>query len=147
MDRAGGNIDLSQSPLPPNLPVYPDPSGDGVVTAFDALRIINEISQLPGIVTGELVGGEGEFIAVGDGVMASSTTVVGNALIEDALESEGQIATDISTVDQSSQKTSVFDSATVVAIDEIVDALAEDTAGARGEEEGGEAVDQLFASL
>ena len=151
MGRNDGNaIRLDVLPLPTDLPPYPDVSGDGVVSALDALQVINELARLPNSSggLGELVG-EGEathYVPMASGVLASGSTVFGDALIAEALESETRPSEEVSTVDPPSDKISVFDSPAVVALDSIVESLAEDTATAR-DEDSNEALDQLFATL
>jgi hypothetical protein len=149
----GNNILLDVLPLPANLPIFPDVSGDSVVSALDALQVINELARLP-----NSAGGSGEFIGEGEatsfvplsaGVLASGATFVGDVLIAQARESEAsetKVVEEVSTVTAPPKKTSVFDSAPVVAVESIVESLAEDTAGAR-EDGDNAALDQLFASF
>ncbi len=121
-----------------------------MVSALDALQVINELARLPNTTSGsaELVG-EGEatsYLPMSAGVMASGATVLGDSLIAEAVKSETLPIDPVSTIAPTESKTSVFDSPAVVEIDSIVDSLAEDTAAVRGEDEN-DAMDQLFASL
>ena len=144
----GNNISLDLFPLPDNLPAFPDVSGDGVVTALDALQVINELARLPDSAggSGELVGeGESVFVPVASGVLASSATFIGDALIADAQDQDLPVD-EAPAIVPTESKTSVFDSAAVVELDSIVDSLAEDTASVRADEDN-DALDQLFASL
>ncbi len=153
----GNPIFLDAFPLPANLPVYPDVSGDGVVTALDALQVINELARLPNTVggAGEFMG-EGEstsYVQLGSGLMASGETVIGDVLIAETLQTRSVPRDEPAPGDQVSNlvtepdsKTSVFDDAAVVALDLIVESLAEDTATVRAEGEN-DALDDLFAAL
>ncbi|MGI9471458.1 MAG: GEVED domain-containing protein [Rubripirellula sp.] len=142
IDRNGGSIFLDVLPLPTDLPPFPDVSGDSIVSALDALRVINELGRVQ-------ANGEGEatsYVQMSGGVLASGATALGDALIAEASEREGQELETVASVEAPAEKTSVFDNAAVVEIDSIVDSLAEDTATAREDSET-DALDQLFASL
>jgi hypothetical protein len=137
-------------PLPVGLPPFPDVSGNGVVSALDALQVINELAR-----SLNLSGGSGELVAEGEmtsyvpmsgGVLAAGTTVLGDVLIAETRQTDSTPIEEISTVVPSQSKISVFDSPAVVQLESIVDSLAEDTAAAQSEEEV-DALDQLFASL
>ena len=147
IDRNDGDIFLDVTPLPPNLPIYPDVSGDSVVSSLDALRVINELGRLH---NGEQIGGEGEatsYLQLAGGVFASGATALGDALIAEATGTNDVTPSDpVTSVEESTPKTSVFDSPAVVEIDSIVDSIAEDAASARSDSDT-DAHDQLFASL
>ena len=147
----GDNILLDVPPLPPGLPPFPDVSGDSVVSALDALQVINQLALLPsGNSPPPSIEGESTtFVPVQGGVMASGATLLGDALIAASVETEVTVdepASPPSTVAETPTKTSVFDTAPVVAVESIVDSIAEDAASARGDEEH-DALDQLFASF
>ncbi len=72
--------------------------------------------------------------------------MIGDSLIAEARQSAAAPVEEVATVPTPASKISVFDSAAVVELDSIVDALAEDAATARGDSET-DAVDQLFASF
>ncbi len=87
--RAGTSaIDLSDPPLPDDLPTFPDVDGNGLVTSLDALLVINELNRLSDVGEFELAA-EGEsansFVAVAGGVFASTATAVGDTLIAEAI--------------------------------------------------------------
>ena len=147
LDRANladNSINLSNSSeIPSTVPQFPDVNGDGFVTALDALLVINSLnSAFP---NGEQVA-EGEsvartFVPAASGVLASSATALGDALIEDAQATA-------STIEQeATSSVSIFDSPAAVNLDSIVDSIAQDTAQASGEDDETNALDQLFAQL
>ncbi|MEM8667655.1 MAG: GEVED domain-containing protein [Planctomycetota bacterium] len=142
IDRNGGTINLDDPPIPTDIPEKPDVNGDSLVSALDALNVINELRR---IFDGN---GEGEatsFVSMGNGVMASGATLVGDAMM--VIDTD-QPADDASTTeDDSAGDVSIFDSAPVVALDSIVSDLAEDTAGLNADDEEGNAVDDVIASL
>ncbi len=144
-NRPNGNINLDALPLPPDLPIYPDVDGNGEVTAFDALLVINQLENENAL--SEWVG-QGEaigFVPASNGVLASGTTAIGDALIAEAADDD-QPPADAPAVESAQAKTSVFDSPPVVALDADIEAIAEDTAASRDDDEHN-ALDQLFASL
>ena len=53
----GNDIQLDVLPLPADLPMFPDVSGDSEVSAMDALQVINQLARLP-----NSSGGSGELI-------------------------------------------------------------------------------------
>jgi hypothetical protein len=149
MRRNGGaEIDLSLAPLPADLPAYPDVNGDGRITALDALQVINKLKDLRGeneaVLATSNATMDGSYLPVGDGLLASGMTVIGDRLIaqRQVTESLGEPAvipvdppaekiiekTSVKASVKASVQTSVFDSAAVVQLDEIVDALAVDVA-------------------
>jgi len=158
---------VSLPPLPP-LPPYPDVNGDSRVTALDALLVINELArQFSGSGEGEASGRSGSsvggtFTTVGNGVMASSQTLAGDAVIATAGAVTGA-ETDSATEQRASEpadspaisdnesdepKLSVFDHASVIEIDPIVDELAADTSSAREVADDPTSIrDRLFAGL
>ncbi len=142
----GNDIYLDELPLPADLPPFPDVSGDGVVSSLDALRVINELARLPNG-SSELVA-EGEatsFLPAANGVLVSGATLLGDFLLADALD-KAEPVEEVAIVATQPTKASVFDSPAVVELDSFVDALAEDTAMVRGEDEN-DSLDQVFASL
>ncbi len=140
-------IDLADPPLPPNLPAFPDVDGNSMVTINDASQVITELGRLNNIVSTpspELITG---FVEATGGVFASSATVVGDVLINEALAENDQPEDEVSTIDgEQEDQVSVFDHPAVQALDSVVDAIAEDTANASDDDETS-ALDQLFASL
>ena len=140
-------IPLDEPPLPPNLPPFPDVSGDGKITNTDAVQIINELARM---FASNSSGGEGEatsYVQLSDGVLASGVTALSDALIAEANDAHGPTVLEpVAEVETHAAKTSVFDHAAVVEVDSIVDALAEDTSAAREETET-EALDQWFANF
>ncbi len=149
MRRNGGNeINLSDEPLPADLPAYPDVNGDGRVSAADALQVINKLAEI--VSEGEAPAGTAEiaspFVPVADGVLASSGTVIGDQLIAQQKQNQRPLVESVTTIDTPPSKTSVFDSAAVVELDPIVDTLAADLVDSRPEETA-ESVDQVFASF
>jgi hypothetical protein len=144
-----GSINLSISPLPDGLPPFPDVDGNGFLTSFDALLVINELQRLSNLgAAGELIGAEGEavsngFVPVASGVLASGPTALGDSLI-----AEASIAEDVSTIESPAvAKASVFDAPAVVQLDSIVDSLAKDAAAAKDSDPEADAIDRLFAEL
>ena len=133
-------INLSDLSLPP-LPQFPDVNGDGLVTAGDAIQVINELRDVfdAGQPEGELVTSS-SFVRSGSGVLASTSTALGSALIAEAHES---------TVDNSSETdsdVSVFDSAASIQLDSVVEMIATDNAEA-SDDTTREAVDAVFSLL
>jgi hypothetical protein len=145
----GNNIRLDELPLPADLPPFPDVSGDGVVSAVDALQVINELARILNTGSGELIA-EGEssqyLQTTTNGVFASGVTLLGDFLMADTLEEKTIVDEPVSIDTAPVTKTSVFDSPAVVELESIVDTLAEDGATARGEDENN-SLDQVFASL
>lgn len=154
--RRNGNqeIDLSILPVPAGLPLYPDVNGDGKITALDALNVINKLRDLSSSgeapAASDVVGSSsvsvGTYLSVGNGVLASAATIVGDQLNRQAEPDESLQIDQPATVETTAEKTSVFDVAAVVELDSIVDSLAEDTADSR-EADLTTPVDQVFASL
>ncbi|MEM6687998.1 MAG: GEVED domain-containing protein, partial [Planctomycetota bacterium] len=134
----GVQIDLNTT-VPSFLPLYPDVDGNGIVSAGDALQIINHIISS----SDNIVGGESEMIESANatgyvnrgGVLVSGATALGDELI-----AEGEAVSTSETSSTPSEKTSVFDDAASIGLDPIVDILAEDTAEANAEGEGDSAV-------
>ncbi len=154
MRRNGGDeIDLSLPPLPADLPVYPDVNGDGLISALDALQVINRLAEIQGSGEAPATGVEvaSGFVAVGDGVLASGATIIGDQWIgRSETERSGQ-SEQMTTIDPPAQKlgdqqSSVFDRPAIVELDSIVDSIAESTADSRIPQTDNP-VDQVFRSL
>ena len=134
--------------LPP-LPRYPDVSGDGLVSAVDALQVINELSR---IISGQSGSGEGEWIAAASSEMNlaasnSQLTLAGQLSTGVAEGSDIEPSESVqSDVESKISKTSVFDDAASMQLDSIVDSLAADNAAVRMQSDT-EDVDDWFASL
>lgn len=152
--RNGGNsIPLDVFPLPTNLPAFPDVSGDGRVSVLDALQVINELNRInANSGSAELIG-EGEailgaatnYVPTQGGVFATVSTLLGNPNA-DAVESEEARAEEYPELVDGETKASIFDAPAVMALESIVDDLAEDTAN--NQEEGSiNGLDAFFAGL
>ncbi len=161
-------IFLDNPPLPP-LPAFPDVNGDSRVTALDALLVINELARQfsgssgEGEASGQPDGSVGgTYAVVGNGVLASSETLAGDAVIaasgpvsgpatDSASEERSSEPADLPAIsddDSQEQKLSVFDHASVIEIDPIVDELAADTSSAREADDDPTSIrDRLFAGL
>ncbi|MDF1840830.1 MAG: dockerin type I domain-containing protein [Rubripirellula sp.] len=154
IDRNGGNIELDSSSIPADLPPFPDVNGDSRVTPRDALNVINRLGDIFAAGEGEMVGmsSGSSFMPLAGGVMASDSTYLGDLLIAESQSADlddDSISTSqdtVSEVESSAEAVSVFDSAPVVAVDSLVDSLAEDTASIREEGENN-ALDQMFADF
>ena len=161
LNRSGGEIDLSVSPTPVGLPLFPDVNGDGSVTPSDAFTVINALNlmNISGG-SGEAEQGDAGYVSAGGGVLASTATVAGDHLLNAARpvrrsdlgdEPAERFGDNPSTIDHDKdQATSVFDHAAVVQIDSLVDDLAADTARQTNDDstdEGTSALDQIFAAL
>ncbi|TWU43459.1 hypothetical protein Q31b_25000 [Novipirellula aureliae] len=164
LGRAGSaSINLSQTPLPADLPLFPDTNGDGLITASDALNVINYLNDTRNTFEGEMAG-QGEQIApqstasssryvpMGEGVFASGATAYGDLLIEEASKStktnaveSSEPMAELSQGQNPSQ--SVFDSSAVMSVDSVVDLIAEDTASTKEDEDAVSVLDRLFAGL
>ena len=133
----------------PALPRYPDVSGDGLVSAVDALQVINELSR---IISGQSGSGEGEWIAAASSEMNlaasnSQLTLAGQLSTGVAEGSDIEPSESVqSDVESKISKTSVFDDAASMQLDSIVDSLAADNAAVRMQSDT-EDVDDWFASL
>tara|TARA_R110002049_G_scaffold2750_10_gene22411 strand:+ start:25159 stop:41367 length:16209 start_codon:yes stop_codon:yes gene_type:complete len=158
LNRAGGNIDLSITPTPSGLPRFPDVNADGRVTPSDAFAVINALSL--GTITGG--GAEGEQIAsnyvpTANGVFASSATVLGDRLMTPSTITSDPVTSDPvataqpeSTIDDDEDKsTSVFDHASVVQLEGLMDDLAADAVQRQDDssEDSTSVLDRLFAQL
>ncbi len=89
--RSGGDIDLSDLPLPSDLPLYPDVDGNGKISSLDALQVINQLGRLQSQgqseapVIGDAIFGAhaaSTFMPVGSGVLASAATIIGDHRID-----------------------------------------------------------------
>ena len=138
--NGGGNIFLDVLPLPVNLPVFPDVSGDGKVSVYDSLLVLNKLAELYNSGSGE--GEASAYVPVAGGVMASGGTVIGDEM----LRRESDQTADLPSADTPKSSVSVFDSPAVVDLDEVVDSLAVDTAAVRDADDTN-SIDALFASL
>ena len=138
--NGGSNIFLDALPLPADLPTFPDVSGDGKVSAFDSLLVLNKLAELYNSGSGE--GEASDYIPVAGGVMASGGTVIGDEMLRRVANQ----TTDLPPVENSKASVSVFDSPAVVELDEVVESLAVDTAGVRDADDTN-SIDALFASL
>jgi hypothetical protein len=128
--------------MAPAGPPYLDVNGDGVVNPTDALAVINYIEN---VVLGRAFGrgGEGEgssapsvatYMAAGPGVMASAATMFGTPSTSGLqAEGEGGSSSEIAGTDQFDStpaggqgvsRSTVFDSAASMALDDILDSLA-----------------------
>jgi hypothetical protein len=127
------------------------------------LQVINELARMT------TASGEGEqtgigYVAASPGVLASGSTAAGDLLLQQAIAgSSGVAASDAEdsqpqrqdapgeVAGSETEKTSVFDAPATMELDAIVDDLAADSAHAGqnedGDEDGGDALDQFFASL
>lgn len=149
-DADPGLVQLGLGAASDDLPTFPDVNGDGRVSPIDALLVINELRRQQA---------EGEFVApasisstfapVASGVLASASTLVGDALIRD-----NQAASQAS-VDRSSESTiapspsspiSVFDSPESEATESTLEILADDLTSQNADGEF-TAIDNVFASL
>jgi len=120
----------------------PDTDGNGQVQPLDALRIINELARLQRSGNSE---GEGEsFTQVGDGLLASPLTV---ATAKSVLTSQSVVASEPSfpTLSTAVSSSSVFDSPELVALDDILDNIANDARDSADGEES--SVDAVFSGL
>ncbi|MDE0862900.1 MAG: GEVED domain-containing protein [Rubripirellula sp.] len=143
--NSGSDIYLDVLPLPSMLPEFPDVNGDGKVSTYDALQVINQLGLLYNSGSGE--GEATAFLPVAGGVMASTSTAFGDALLNDlTLRREAEQTASQPGEDSSESSVSVFDSPAAVGLDDVVDSLASDTASVR-EDDDVSAIDALFASL
>lgn len=167
INAADGDINLANIPAGITLPQYPDVNGSGTVSALDALNVINRLNELTS--PGQDPTGAGEplfasstsssvYSAVSDGVLASSATIAfdptstsdvdsrsdddsrssaaaGEPLVESAAKTVGDAS-------------SVFDSAAVISLDDVVETLASDRDQAdQSEQSEISALDSIFASM
>ena len=161
INAADGDINLANIPAGITLPQYPDVNGNGTVSALDALIVINRLNEITG--PGQDPTGAGEpllasssstsvYSAVSDGVLASSATIAFDPTSrsdDDSLSSEpaGEpiVESETKTVADAS---SVFDSAAVISLDDVVETLASDRDQAdQSEESEISALDSIFASM
>jgi len=153
-----GIINLSQLPVPSDLPQFPDVDGNGTVEPLDALLVINELSRRS-TAGGAL--GEGEafdptetlFVPAASGVLASTTTALGDSLLNEVNEpSVSTIGenTELAASLQGSDGTqnSVFAPPALLQIEDLVDTLAQDASDSADEVDvTTEILDQLFSEL
>ncbi|TWU00863.1 GEVED domain-containing protein [Stieleria varia] len=148
------SIPLSGSNVPTFLPPFPDVNGNAVVTANDALEVLNELRRLrqAGQLNNELVG-DG-YVQAAPGVMASGLTALGDRLISDAVKQQEakteESVQEVATLPaETVSKTSVFDSPASMQLDSLVDTLAEDAASRdeSGSDDENGALDAFFAQL
>lgn len=160
LNASGGAIDLTNVPDGVVLPPFPDVNGDGTINAVDALRVINFLNNTtsPGVdptnPAGEpIVAGEpmvaSIYQSVGDGVMASPSTIIFDPTRNEAATAERSAMEPEPVMAVPASKTSVFDSPVSMQIDSIVDSLAQDRQDGQSEEsdEGTSAIDEIFASM
>src|SRR5690606_23871150 len=154
--RGGGTGAIPLNPPPAFLPdlvnqtYLPDVNGSGTVEPLDALLVINAIrnQRSSGAGEGELaavsLSQHDASVPVADGLLAAPLTF--------ATESSGQrnqAQVDVSVappVEIASRTTSqtVFDSPQLVALDEVIEDLADDRSATGGDDH---AVDAVFAGL
>lgn len=143
--RAGSPV-IHLNPAPDILlPKYPDVDGDGRITANDALRVINRLNResrpLPGAP-------QGESIVVGGAVYEAVPGIANQTKSQSDQEAVAQDplldATPTPPPKATSGSGSVFDMATEIGIDDVLDTLADDQASL---EEDASVTDRLFASL
>ena len=118
----------------------PDVDGNGRVEPLDALRVINELARQK-----RNGNGEGEsFTPVGNGLLASPLTMATNL---PTITGRSVVATEPMVTGSASPAStlSVFDIAGVVALDEILDDIANDERASSSEEEN--AIDAVFSGL
>jgi hypothetical protein len=161
INAADGDINLANIPAGITLPQYPDVNGNGTVSALDALIVINRLNEITG--PGQDPTGAGEpllasssstsvYSAVSDGVLASSATIAFDPTSrsdDDSLSSEpaGEPIVE-STAKTVADASSVFDSAAVISLDDVVETLASDRDQAdQSEESEISALDSIFASM
>jgi hypothetical protein len=158
--RRNGNQEIvpSNELLPANLPAYPDVNGDGRISAVDALNVINKLGDLQA--GGEAFAASSQvassFLSVGDGVLASAATVVGDQWIDRTETEDRDQGEQMTTVDPPAQKlvaqkladqqSSVFDQPSLIELDSIFDSIAEATLESRIVQVD-DPVDQFFGSL
>ncbi len=125
----------------------PDVNGDGAVTALDALRVINFIANnRRSVASPEGEANSNTFYAVGNGLLASPLTVAtSNASTSSADEPVVEASIPVATPAAATSSTSVFDSANVVALDDVLDNIAND--GRDSSDNDTDAVDSVFATL
>lgn len=122
----------------------PDVDGNGLVTANDALRVINELSRIRR--GSSSASGEGEgFVPVGNGLLASPLTFATEQVATTSVETTQPTVSMKSSVSAPAITTSVFDSAQVMALDDILDSLASDDRTGSSSDES--AVDHVFSGL
>ncbi len=155
----GGIISLTRPDVASlNLPAFPDVNGNGSVSASDALAVINILSAGTDFVDlGAASGGSGEplaglFAPVGNGgVMASAATLLSQpeASPRQRTASAEPIAPPPATTEKLVDNSdSVFDTATEIALADVLDSLAADgaSASARAVGEFG-LIDDIFAGI
>ncbi|MCC9656420.1 GEVED domain-containing protein [Rhodopirellula halodulae] len=157
LNAANGDIDLDNIPAGITLPQYPDVNGNGVVSALDALNVINRLNEIAGPgddptgASGEpLVASSTSYSQVSDGVLASGATIAFDPTVTET--SSGSVAAGEPIVETESKvvgdSTSVFDSAAVISLDDVVETLANDQDQADPSEESEiSALDSFFASM
>ncbi|TWU03249.1 pre-peptidase C-terminal domain-containing protein [Neorhodopirellula pilleata] len=166
LNANGGSIDLTNIPVGLVLPPFPDVDGNGTINAIDALRVINYLNTTtsPGVdptnpagepmAAGEPLDTSESIVAsvyqsVGNGVMASPSTIIFDPTRNVASASERSVIVPEPVMAVPASKTSVFDSPVSMQIDAIVDSLVQDRQDAQSAEsdEGTSAIDEIFASM
>ncbi|NND97104.1 MAG: hypothetical protein HKN47_07240, partial [Pirellulaceae bacterium] len=151
----GATVNLSDTAnLPAQRPLFPDVNGDGFVTPGDILAVINFLTEQAanGGVSPEFIA-QGEQLSTSlvptstSGLMATSATALGDALIGDALNAEQVTAAEATNKTSTSAKTSVFDHLDLVEIDSVVDSLAKEAGKSDDSDDGTDVLDGLFAQL
>ena len=154
---AGGGTFNNSIPLNPvpagmtsiiNGTYKPDVNGDGMVTPLDALRVINFLSaNRRTTASGEGEAASQSFYAVGNGLLASPLTVATNNVTESNTNDNTvvQASVPVVTPAAATSSSSVFDSANVVALDDVLDDIAND--GRVSSDSETDAVDSVFAGL
>jgi hypothetical protein len=119
----------------------PDVDGNGMVTPNDALRVINELARQRRAGEGE---GEG-FVPVADGLLASPLTVATATVLGNESSIDAPVSTVVNPNTTAVSQTSVFDSAQVMALDDILDELASDDRTSSSSDVS--SVDMVFSGL
>ncbi|KLU02986.1 hypothetical protein RISK_004956 [Rhodopirellula islandica] len=162
INAADGDINLANIPAGITLPQYPDVNGNGVVSALDALMVINRLNELTS--PGQDPTGAGEpllastssttvaYSRVSDGVLASTATIAFDPTSRSDDDSRSSEAAGEPIVEAASKlvadSASVFDSAAVISLDDVVETLANDRDQAdQSEESEISALDSIFASM
>ena len=118
----------------------PDVNGDGRVSPVDALQVINELARL----RRATAAGEGEsFVSLGSGLLASPWTIATSLSTIDRSLPETVTAPFV--VESSPVQSSVFDSPQVVALDDILNDIADDDRVTTSSD--ADAVDLVFSGL
>ena len=161
---AGAGFNLAGDAPQSTLPAFPDVNGNGSVTPIDALEVINFLRRIRNTPGAEPSGEESmsvdasasasldatlsTYASVGDGVMASAMTIIGDSIAKQ--ESSVTVVEEpvIETLTPAAQQVSVFDAPEQIELDEIVDALASDTADKEAYSDNESSPhDDFFASL